>query len=151
LLEFELAAQFGLPALKPLQLVALGAGEEPPKQAEDQQANEDAEADLELAGPGADVVEIELPEILQRHFLLAHRAPPSAAPPACPAGCGCASGSCTCSGCACPSAAAGASAAGSVAAPCPSAGAGPLLTGGTGSGTPSPSSSFGAFGFDSCT
>src|SRR5690606_33250191 len=134
LLGLEIASKFGFPALQVLEFGALGTRHHVPEQAEDQGCKQHAEADLVLTRPRTHVVEVEFP---QRYFLLAHWAAPWA-------GADSAAGS-----------SAGSSAmAGSpsgVAAATGVAAAGSALTGGTGSGMPSPSSSFGAFGLASCT
>src|SRR5690606_7653462 len=76
LLGLEFGAQVGLGALQAFELVALFTREHPPRQAEDQQADDRAETDLVLARPGTDVVEIKF---LERHLALAHDAAPSSA------------------------------------------------------------------------
>src|SRR5690606_8300708 len=106
LLVLEIGAQLGLAVLQPFQFLALGARHRVPQQAENQQRQQDAEADLVLARPASHVADVEFP---QRHLLLAHWAAPSAGA------------------------------------------AGSALTGRTGSGMPSPSSSLGALGLASWT
>src|SRR5690606_36244284 len=133
LLGLEIAPKFGFPALQVLEFGTLGTRHHVPEQAEDQRRKQHAEADLVLTRPRTHVVEVEFP---QRYFLLAHWAAPWAGADS----------------------AAGSSAGSSAMAGSPSgvaatgvAAAGSALTGGTGSGMPSPSSSLGAFGLASCT
>src|SRR5690554_2836127 len=71
----ELGALLRLLPFQPLKLAELVADEEPPQQAEDQQADQDAEPDLVLARPRTHVVEVEL---AQRHLAFgAHDEAPS--------------------------------------------------------------------------
>src|SRR5690606_14643035 len=77
LLGLELGAQLPLLVLQRLQLGALVAHQEPPRQRDDQQGHQRGEADLELARPAADVVEVQ--------FLERPPAAPDAPPPVCAA------------------------------------------------------------------
>src|SRR5690606_6002888 len=147
LLGLEFGAQVGLGALQAFELVALFTGEHPPRQAEDQQADDRAETDLVLARPGTDVVEIKF---LERHLALAHdAAPSSAAGTASSASTGASTaGSALAAGAASAAPAASGDASGAVPA---GAAASAESTGGTGSGIRAPSSSFGALGLASST
>src|SRR5690606_13984262 len=74
LLALELGAQGLLGALFLGEDLALLGDEVPPGEGDDQQDQEQARAHLDLGGPGARVVEVEVAEI----DLLAHWAPPAA-------------------------------------------------------------------------
>src|SRR5207342_980978 len=122
LLGLELRPQVRFLTLKTLEFRGLVADEQPPRQADDEQSHEHAEAELEFTRPGAGVVEVQF---FQRHFSLAHGAVPPVAGVA---------------------GAAGADVAGGVVP------AGAAVPSGAGaSGLPSPFRSLGAFGLASNT
>src|SRR5690606_24149555 len=153
----ELGTKVGFGALQPGELLTLVAHEHPPRQADDQHTDDYAQANLGLLRPATDVVEVELFEV---DLFLAHDAAPAAgaavvsvaspvaslaAGAASPASSAAASAGSTVSGAAAPASA--------IAGTAPSTGvaSASAVTAGTGSGIPSPSSSFGAFGLASLT